>query len=155
MNLKDILAAKAKLSTPPSKEVLEALEEIELKEIKAFKDSLYKAPQPLLELAEEIAPRSNINDFIFTSEREESLEALECFLILYYKAHSKDVYIRQGEGACLLYEFLGCPISTKKYPPLPLGHSIQDAYVMHNILGLPHYVVYGIMEKINLKFQKI
>lgn len=132
MNLKDILALKTK----------------------AEGQVLPQVPTNLTDI-EEIEDRNPINDFILTSEKEDNEKALTAFLILYYKAHAKDVFIRQGEGACLLYEFLGCPISSNKYNPLPLGHSIKDAYVIHNILGLPHYVVYGIMEKINLKFQKI
>lgn len=133
MNLKDILAAKLKAS--PSKEVLDALEGLELARIEEI---------------EEIEERYTGNDFLLSEESHSDEEALTCFLILFYKAHSKDVYISHGEGACLLYSFLGLPTSSTFYPSIPLGHSIKDHYVINNILGLDPHTVYGIMEKIKI-----
>jgi len=86
--------------------------------------------------------------FLEITEKTNDEKALLLFLILYYRGNKQGcLYINYGEGARSLYSSLGNPILPyTSYPPIPLGHSITDHYLLVSILGIPENVIYYLMK---------
>jgi hypothetical protein len=82
---------------------------------------------------------------LLPSSTPEDKESLLPFLLLYYRAHAKDVFVEQGKGAKLLYLFFDSPsISPSNIPDC---FTIRDQYILHNILGLSVSGVFSLLKE--------